>query len=63
LMKFARKMITVAIRPNKNEKEVAKKNFIHIMPVPCLFIEVNAPAIELTNSAVLNQRQLFNLAR
>lgn len=45
-------MITVGVGPNKNEKEVAKKNFIHIMPVPCLFTEVNAPAIELTNTAV-----------
>ena len=48
------KWLHFRIRPNKNQKEVAKKIFLHIMPVPCLFIEVNALANRVVELSRLN---------
>jgi len=51
------------IGPNKNQKEVAKKIFLNIMPVPCLFGEVNGQVNQVDELSRLNSAALiFNLA-
>jgi hypothetical protein len=52
-------MIAVQFWSKQNQKEVAKKIFLNIMPVPCLFGEVNGQANQVDELSLLNSAALI----